>query len=101
MDLATNELGAGIDTMIRIGAVAVLLEGRGERLEPADTSVDVPEVPSTTTRVGALALVAATFGRWEPAVRGSWFDDATALEDNGDTAEITGGATYHSATDKL
>ena len=101
MDLATNELGGGIDAMFRTGAVAVMLEGRGERLEPADTSVDVPEVPSTTTRVGGLVLVAVTFGRWEPAVRASWFDDAVALRDNGDTAELTGGVTWHSETDKI
>jgi hypothetical protein len=101
MDVATNELGGGIDAMLRLGGVAVMLEGRGERLEPSDTSVDVPEVPSTTTRVGALAMVAATFGQWEPAIRASWFDDSVALEDNGDTGEITGGVTLHSRADQV
>ena len=101
MDVATDELGGGIDAMFRTGAVAVMLEGRGERIEPADTSVDVPEVPSKTTRVGALALVAATFGPWEPAIRASLFDDSTELRDNGDTAEVTGGVTLHSRFDNL
>jgi len=101
MDLATHDFGGGIDAMIRTGMLAVLLEARTERLAPSDTSVDVPDVPATTTRVGALAQVGATFGQWEPAVRGSWFDDATALEDNGDTAEVTAGVTLHSRTDVL
>ena len=101
MDLATHDFGGGIDAMFRTGVLAVLLEARSERLVPADTSVDVPEVPATTTRVGALAQVGLTFGAWEPAVRGSWFDDAIALEDNGDTAEVTAGLTVHSKTDAL
>jgi hypothetical protein len=99
MDLATNELGAGGDAILRAGGLAVLLEARMEHLAPADTSVAVPDVPATTTRAGALLQVGYTLGRWEPAVRGSWFDDATALEDNGDTAELTGGITWHSSTD--
>jgi hypothetical protein len=101
MDLATHELGGGIDALLRTGGLAVLLEGRAERLAPADTSVAVPDVPATTTRLGALAQVSATFGGWEPALRGSWFDDAIALEDNGDTAELTAGVTWHSPTDAL
>ncbi len=101
LDLATNELGAGVDAILRTGGLAVLVEGRMERLAPADTSVDVPAVPATTTRAGALAQVGCTLGDWEPALRGSWFDDATALEDNGDTAELTAGFTWHSRTDAL
>jgi hypothetical protein len=101
LDLATNQLGAGADALLRAGAFAFLLEGRVERLAPADTSVEVPEVPATTTRVGALAQIGGTFGHWEPAIRGSWFDDATALDDNGDTGEIAGGVTWHSTTDVL
>jgi hypothetical protein len=101
MDLATHEFGGGVDAMIRAGILAVLLEARAQRLAPADSSVDVPDVPATTTRAGALAQVGVTFGAWEPAVRGSWFDDATALEDNGNTAEVTAGVTWHTWTDVL
>jgi hypothetical protein len=100
-DLATNELGGGADVLLRAGPLAALVEGRLERLAPADTSVAVPAVPATTTRVGALVQVGCTFEHWEPALRASWFDDATALDDNGDTAELIAGVTWHSREDAV
>jgi hypothetical protein len=101
LDLATNEMAGGADAMLRAGGLAVLVEARMSQLSPADTTIAVPDVVATTTRTGALLQVGYTLGAWEPAVRGAWFDDAKALEDNGDVAEVSGGLGWHGEDDHV
>ena len=90
LDLATNELGAGVDAILRTGGLAVLVEGRMESLAPADTSVDVPVSRRGRREPGRSPRSAARSATGSRLFVDPWFDDATALEDNGDTASSRG-----------
>lgn len=93
-DIATDTLGAGVDMMLRVAGLAVTAEARLADITPDDATVDQPDVLSDTRQIGVLAQVGYTVGRFEPAVRFSYFDDATAREDNGDVGDVVAGVTW-------
>ncbi|MBX2796896.1 MAG: OprO/OprP family phosphate-selective porin [Myxococcales bacterium] len=100
-DRATTTAAVGGDAILRVAGLAVLGEVRLARITPTNTDVDVPGVLAETPRFGAMAQAGYTFGRFEPAVRFSVFDDHTGIDDNGDVAEGALGMTWHSGEDHI
>jgi hypothetical protein len=92
-DVATQTLGFGADMMLRAGGLSVTAEGRMADIAPGDSTIGEPGVLSETRRLGALAQVGYTVGRYEPAVRFSMFDDDADADDNGDVADVVVGVT--------
>ena len=98
---ATNTLAYGGDILLRWSGLAILAEVHLATIEPGETSVDVPDVSTSTQRFGAIAQAGWTFGQWEPAVRVELFDDDQSMDDNGDIMKITAGITGHFAEDTV
>ena len=63
--------------------------------------VDSPAVLSQTNQLGYLAQVGYSMGSFEPAIRYSFFDDNTDLDNAGQGQEITAGLTWHNKTDSI
>ncbi|MEL6346505.1 MAG: porin [Myxococcota bacterium] len=93
-DVATDTLGAGVDLMLRAGAVSFTAEARVADLAPDDTTINEPAVLAPIRQIGALAQIGYTIGSFEPAARFSLFDDDTDLDDNGDVGDVLVGITY-------
>lgn len=92
-DVATDTIGFGADMMLRVGGLSVTAEGRMADISPGDSTIDLPGVLAETRRLGALAQVGYNIGPYEPAVRFSMFDDDSAVDDNGDVADVVAGVT--------
>jgi hypothetical protein len=98
-DLATNTVGGGADILVRTNNIGVLLEATALTITPADTSIANADVLTETKRLGLTGQLSYTLptksGGIELASRYSQYDDATALEDNGDVGIIHTGVTIH------
>ena len=96
-DIATNTLGAGADTLIRVRRFAFLGEFLMSYIMPGNTALDTPSVTDPTLRLGGTAQMSYSLdigpGSTEFAARIGWLDDAAHLADNGDVAIVHVGAT--------
>src|SRR5690606_38976572 len=89
----------GGDLLARIKGLTLFAEGGANLIDPADDPVVLPpDVPEKTLRWGFTSQLSwygeTKIGAVEPAVRFSWFDDATHLDDNGDVGILHGGLTW-------
>jgi hypothetical protein len=100
-DQATKTMGAGADAIVRMGGLAVLIEGRMKKVEPKEELVVVPGVLGETSMNGAMVQVGYSVGPVEPVIRYAVFDDDTDFEDVGDVSEGLAGVTLHAAEDRI
>ena len=104
-DLATRELGLGSDLLVRVAGFNLLLDAAYTTLQPADSTLSLPEVMEKTARLGgSLQLsmnVPMSQGTLEPGVRLAYYDDHMDFEDNGDVAALHAGLTWHDAAPGL
>jgi len=98
---ATDELSVGADLLMRTGGLAVLAEGHYSSITPTNTDVSSPGVFSETSRIGGVLQIGYTQGLLEPALRVEYFDDNSALQDNGDIAIVMAGVTAHLSDDNV
>ncbi len=90
---------AEADIIGRIAGLTLLIEGEWMQIDPkGDPSFLPPSVPATTKRLGGLVQLSyykeLPLGAIEPAVRMSYYDNATHLKDNGDVGILHGGVTW-------
>ncbi|MGC6492386.1 MAG: porin [Myxococcota bacterium] len=95
----TTTQRVGVDMLARYKGLTLLAEATLNRLDPDDTPVILPpDVPEVTQRLGGFAQVSyyreLPLGAIEPAVRFSYLDDATHLQDNGDVGILHGGVSW-------
>jgi len=88
-----------VDLLARYKGLTLFAEGGMAFLSPDDDpTVLPPGVPETTRRMGGLVQLSyykeLPVGAIEPAVRFSYFDDATHLKDNGDVGILHGGMNW-------
>lgn len=88
-----------VDLLARYKGLTLFAEGGMAFLSPDDDpTVLPPGVPETTRRMGGLVQLSyykeLPVGAIEPAVRFSYFDDATYLKDNGDVGILHGGMNW-------
>jgi hypothetical protein len=98
---ATDTLAYGADLLLRWSGLAVLAEVHLASISPQDSTLDVPEVFSTTDRQGALLQAGWTLGQFEPAVRAEIYDDDKSATDNGDILKVIAGVTAHFNDDRV
>ncbi len=97
--LTTQEQRVNVDLLGRIKGITLLIEGGMGFVSPdEDPTVLPPDVPETTRRLGGMAQLSyykeTKIGAIEPAVRFSYFDDATHLKDNGDVGILHAGLNW-------
>lgn len=97
--LAEVRQRAAVDMLGRIAGLNLLVEGEWEQIDPkGDPTYLPPSVPAKTLRLGGLAQLSyykeLPLGAIEPAVRISYYDNATHLKDNGDVGILHGGMTW-------
>lgn len=90
---------AEVDMLGRIVGLNLLVEGEWEQIDPKlEATYLPPSVPDKTVRMGGLVQLSyykeLPLGAIEPAVRMSYYDDATHLKDNGDVGILHGGVTW-------
>lgn len=100
-DLGTRTLGYGGDMLMRVAGLSLMLEGHVATLSPSNSDIVVPGVLADTPRLGTVALLGYTVGRFEPVIGFSTFDDHRSLDDNGDVAIGQGGVIWHGKDDML
>ena len=89
----------GVDLLGRIVGLTLQAEGTMNFIDPNDDAIIVsPTIPEVTKRMGGFAQLSyyavLPLGDLEPAVRFSYLDDATHLQDNGDVAILHGGVSW-------
>jgi hypothetical protein len=97
--VATDVHAGGIDFLGRIKGLTIQGEFALNLLQPDEApTVLPPEVPENTLRMGAMAQISyyrdVGIGAIEPAVRFSWLDTATHLDDNGDVGNLQAGMSW-------
>jgi hypothetical protein len=97
--VATDIHAGGIDVLGRIKGLTIQGEFALNLLQPDEApTVLAPDVPENTLRMGAMAQISyyrdVGLGAIEPAVRFSWLDTATHLEDNGDVGNLQAGMSW-------
>ena len=104
-DLATRELGLGTDVLLRFSGFNLLLDVAQTTLQPADSTLAVPEVMAKTARLGGGVQLSMNLplsqGTLEPGLRLAYYDDNMDFEDNGDVATLHAGLTWHDAAPGL
>lgn len=100
-DLVTTNLHYGGDLLLRTGGFALLVEGHLSTITPQNTDLDLPGTLGETPRLGTVAQVGYSIGRWEPVARFSTFDDHREFDDNGDIAIGEGGVVWHGRQDAI
>lgn len=97
--IATDTHRVGADLLGRYKGLTLLGEFTMNLIRPdVEPTVLPPEVPEQTTRMGATGQISyyreVGIGAVEPAVRFSWLNDATHLQDNGDVAILDAGVSW-------
>ncbi|MEC7947797.1 MAG: hypothetical protein VX265_09540 [Myxococcota bacterium] len=100
-DLVTTNAHFGGDLMVRVAGLALLVEGHLSTITPQNTDLDLPGTLGETPRLGTVAQVGYSVGRWEPVARFSTFDDHREFDDNGDIAIGEGGVVWHGKGDAI
>lgn len=105
-DAATNTRSLQADLLARYSVVTLLGEVVTSTITPNQTDVAAPDVLVGTDRLGwlgQLSVFVPTQGTsgLELAGRYATFDDAVALDNNGDVGILHAGATYRSLLDQV
>lgn len=112
-DVATDEIGAEADALVRVQRFTVLVEAATLFLQPGDTTVDLPDVLEPTQQLGLTGQVSywipfgegggpvASRSALEVAARVGTFDDNLALSDNGDVLVLHAGGTWRNVTEGI
>jgi hypothetical protein len=97
-DIATQTFAFEGDFLLRAWRFHATGEYAQAMISPGDSTVDLPDVLTKTTRRGISGQIGYTQplgqGGLEIATRIGTFDDATSLQNNGDVAIIHAGATW-------
>lgn len=108
-DVATDEIAAELDALVRIYRFTVLVEAATRFIQPGDTSIDLPDVLNPTQQLGLTGQlsywipvgdptpVVAARSAIEVSARAATFDDNMGLGDNGDVLVIHAGGTWRNA----
>lgn len=96
---STAENRVNVDFLGRIKGVTLFVEGGISFINPDDDPTILPPgVPEVTRRLGGLVQLSyfreVGVGAIEPAVRFSYYDDATHLKDNGDVGILHAGLNW-------
>jgi len=109
-DVATDEVAAELDALVRIYRLTILVEAATRFISPGDSSIDLPDAFDPTQQLGLTGQVSywipigedvgtpAARSAIEAAARVGTFDDNMALSDNGDVLILHAGATWRNVT---
>ncbi|MFM2161651.1 MAG: Phosphate-selective porin [Pseudomonadota bacterium] len=97
--VSTDVFGGVFDLLGRYKGLTLQAEAQMNLLQPVEKpTVLAPDVPANTLRLGGNAQISyyreVGIGAVEPAVRFSYFDSATHLQDNGDVADLHAGLSW-------